>query len=415
MGMANYWEITLMTETLLYKTFVTEIKEIDEKDRSFWAVASTGDKDRGGDIINQEGWDLKNYKRNPIVLWSHDYHNLPVAKAEKIKIEDNKLMFQPKFATQEDYPFADTIFRLYKGGFLRSFSVGFVPKESEPVDDKNPWGGRNINKQELYEISCVNIPAQPNARIKDAVTKGIITENDYTIYTDTMESIIRDCVEDFEDKGSGNGSITDSAWDGSKSRFTVEQLLKAIPPAIAKSVRTKARKEGREITKGECKLPHHEPDGTLNANGVRSAKGRLNQTELPEGVSQEMVLNHLDMHSGQIERWREGKNFYPYTITSTESTHSDGSEIINYIYTWDIKTTSNCEIVSFPTFEAGLKAIIADVELYKNRKELTQLDKEKIQQMIGALQKAISELNTYTYDVVKLKELLDRVRTLQTQ
>lgn len=404
-----------MADELMYKTYPTEIKEIDEKNRTFWAIASTGDKDRSGDIINQEGWDLKNYKKNPVVLWSHDYMSLPIAKTEKIKIENNSLMFQPKFATYEDYPFADTVFRLYKSGFLKSHSVGFVPKEFEPVDDKDPWGGRRINKQELYEISCVNIPAQPNARIKDAVTKGIITENDYNIYNEAMESIIRDYNEDFENKGSGNGEITDKPWDGSKSRFTVEQLLKAVPPAIARAVRAKARKEGREVTKGECKLPHHEPDGTLNANGVRSAKGRLNQTELPEGVTQEMCLGHLDMHSGQVERWREGKSFYPCTITSTESTHSDGSEIINYAYVWDIKTNTKCEIVEFNSFEAAMKSVKAEVELLKMKHELNDQEKKKVKEMVDFLKKTSSVLESYTYDSYKkekLKELWQRVEAL---
>src|SRR3972149_4360173 len=138
---------------LLYKSFNTEIKEIDEQDRSFWAIASTGDVDRHGDIIDPNGWILNNYKKNPIILWAHNHSDLPVAKAEKIKVEDNKLVFKAKFATYEEYPFADTIFKLFKGGFLKSFSVGFISKESQPRDVEKPYDGRNITKQELYEIS----------------------------------------------------------------------------------------------------------------------------------------------------------------------------------------------------------------------------------------------------------------------
>ncbi|MDY0314138.1 MAG: hypothetical protein RBR32_03590 [Bacteroidales bacterium] len=46
--------------------FKVEIKELDEYKRTFWAVASSESPDRDNDIIRLDGWDLKNYKSNPV-------------------------------------------------------------------------------------------------------------------------------------------------------------------------------------------------------------------------------------------------------------------------------------------------------------------------------------------------------------
>ena len=45
---------------------------------NFEVVISTADIDRQGESINQAGWDLTNYLKNPIVLWAHDYYTFPI-------------------------------------------------------------------------------------------------------------------------------------------------------------------------------------------------------------------------------------------------------------------------------------------------------------------------------------------------
>ncbi len=82
-------------------------------------------------------------------------------------------MIKLQFATAEEYPFADTIYKLYKGGYLRAFSVGFDPVESK---DLGGWAQEYL-KQELYEVSCVTVPANPEALMK-AVEAGEITDEE---------------------------------------------------------------------------------------------------------------------------------------------------------------------------------------------------------------------------------------------
>ena len=36
-------------------------------------VISTDEVDRHGDIVSADGWRLDAFRRNPVVLWAHDY------------------------------------------------------------------------------------------------------------------------------------------------------------------------------------------------------------------------------------------------------------------------------------------------------------------------------------------------------
>jgi len=161
---------------LIHKTLDFEVKQVgDPKDRTLEFLGSTADVDRYGDVIEVEGWDLKNYKKNPVFLWTHDYKQPPVGKAVKVGKTEKGLLFQVKFPTPEEYTFADTIYKLYLGGYLRATSVGFRDLEREPITDKEGrQTGFRYKKQELYELSAVPVPANPNALVM-AVQKGVVS------------------------------------------------------------------------------------------------------------------------------------------------------------------------------------------------------------------------------------------------
>ena len=70
---------------MVQKIFLPEIKE-NAGDRRIRFVISTGDVDRDRDIINPEGWDLKDYVKNLVVQFAHEYHQPPVAKSVEIGV-----------------------------------------------------------------------------------------------------------------------------------------------------------------------------------------------------------------------------------------------------------------------------------------------------------------------------------------
>ncbi len=180
----------------IYRTINFKIKDIDEANRSFTAIASDNSTDRHGESIQQDGWDLENFVKNPVVPWGHDYYMPPVAKATEIGLVDGKLMFKPQFASIEELSadpsnpsdwakFVDTIFRMYKGGYLRAFSVGFIPTEMD---------GDTFIKQELLEVSAVTVPSNPNA-LALAFKEGVIDDSERKILIKTYQAQIKGLTE----------------------------------------------------------------------------------------------------------------------------------------------------------------------------------------------------------------------------
>lgn len=147
----------------LFKQFHTEVKAVAES-RSIKFLISTDSVDRDGDSISPKGWQLDNYLKSPVVLWSHDYTQPPIAKATDVKMTDNGLSATAEFPAKGIYPLADTVYELLKGGFLSASSVGFRPIEAEKAADREK--GFNYSKQELLEFSVVPVPANPEALVQ---------------------------------------------------------------------------------------------------------------------------------------------------------------------------------------------------------------------------------------------------------
>lgn len=162
-----------------------ETRDIDEEKYELTAVASTEAVDRYGDVIKQDGWDLSKFKKNPVIPWGHDYSSLPVGRAIKIWIEDNKLLMRVKFAVEE-YDFAKTVFKMYANKFLKGFSVGFKPLTWEDKESKGKFT-RYYTASELLEVSAVSIPANPEA-LALAVRKGVLTEEESKKFTTETKS-----------------------------------------------------------------------------------------------------------------------------------------------------------------------------------------------------------------------------------
>lgn len=149
-------------------------------ERALWWTDSTEQRDRHGDRIVVAGWSTKNFEKNPVVPWAHNYSERPVAKAiEVIKEVGGKkarLRTLNVFPTREEYDFADSVYQLAKNGFLSAKSVGFIPLEweSDPEDkSEDEWmRGRLYTKCELLESSIVVVPSNPGA-LQQARTLGI--------------------------------------------------------------------------------------------------------------------------------------------------------------------------------------------------------------------------------------------------
>ena len=137
--------------------------------RAIRFVVSRNTVDRDNDTIDQKGWNLDSFRKNPVVPFAHDYRSLPVAKAVDTSIEDGALISTAVFPTRDIYPFGDTVYQMIREGFLNAVSVGFRPKKHEVNKDR---GGFDFLEQELLEYSIVPVPSNPEALVQ-ARSKGI--------------------------------------------------------------------------------------------------------------------------------------------------------------------------------------------------------------------------------------------------
>lgn len=74
------------------------------------------------------------------------------------------------------------------------------------------------------------------------------------------------------------------AWANEKSDYSVERLVKSVPPPVRDWAKKKAEREKRPVTKEDLKLRYKDPSGEENIDGVLAALRRLPQTNLPVGV-----------------------------------------------------------------------------------------------------------------------------------
>jgi hypothetical protein len=135
-------------------------------------VASDETVDRYGDIIRASGWQLDNFRRNPVLLFGHVSRSLPLGKVEPIAVEGTRLIAHAEFTPDGTSAFNDTVWHMVDQGFLNAVSVSFMPlADPNPMfDASKQLTGFEFVAQELLELSVVTVPANPNAI---ALAKGL--------------------------------------------------------------------------------------------------------------------------------------------------------------------------------------------------------------------------------------------------
>ncbi len=191
---------------VLFKGGATEVKAVDDRAGLMetdsyaldWTI-STAEVDRDGDTIKVTGWDVSDWKKNPVVLWAHD-HSIPaVARGLSVKKADGALVSRAAFPLREVYEFGGMIGDMVKAKILHTASVGFIPREYALVETEERFGF-DFKKQSLLEWSVVNVPSNPGAVVSRAKAAGI----DYAPLRDWCEKVL---------SGDGGPEKTDATAD----------------------------------------------------------------------------------------------------------------------------------------------------------------------------------------------------------
>jgi hypothetical protein len=159
-------------------------KDYDEDKRSIIFNVSTSGMKRDGHEIDQNGWDLTNFRANPVIMWAHRYDGPPIANSLWEKVMNSPasggklLRSEGSFISAELSPFADNIYQMYVQRILNAVSAGWRSLEYEyRKDDEGYITGIIFKKMDLLEYSCVPIPADPKA-LQRGVQEGFIKNVD---------------------------------------------------------------------------------------------------------------------------------------------------------------------------------------------------------------------------------------------
>lgn len=145
------------------------VKTIDAEARTVRVLASDDSLDRDGERILPSAFKnhLAKYMENPVILAGHQHRSSDgtptvIGRAVRVWIDKKGLWAIIEFARTD---LGEQYWILYRDSVMKAVSIGFRTIQSE-LEFEGGKQVRVITEAELFEISCVAVPANPNAGVK---------------------------------------------------------------------------------------------------------------------------------------------------------------------------------------------------------------------------------------------------------
>lgn len=142
-------------------------------------VTTSDDVDRMGDILTIDGWVLKHYSKNPIVLFNHQYGAVgdsppSQARAVELIVQRKRIVAVDQFHLRTKFNLELHDMYTSDPPMMNTASVGFWPLERPEAiqDGEGRVTGYTFGKKDYLEHSLVAVPANPFA-FALALQKGI--------------------------------------------------------------------------------------------------------------------------------------------------------------------------------------------------------------------------------------------------
>ena len=166
------------TDETLRREFSAEVvrdESMPENEIDF--IITTNAVDHAGDRVFAEGGDFSVFERNAVLLWVHDYEHHALGRALDIRVEEKRVLSRARFASEEEVGgevgrFCQSIYNLYKHGYMSAVSIGFRVLEWTYDAER---GGFDFLKWLMLEYSCCPIPMNGEA-LAIARSAGVDTQ-----------------------------------------------------------------------------------------------------------------------------------------------------------------------------------------------------------------------------------------------
>ena len=163
----------------------------DIGERTDISLVTTDTVDRDGEVVLPQGGDWSQWKKNPVVTFAHQYDQLPVGRGLWVKRARDggvngwlaKTEYRERPEVWEGPWFADAVWHFVKSGDLPGKSIGFLPTEASPPEEKEVKGRPElagvsliIRKWVALEYAVAPVQSNPDAfvvSVGKAIAAGI--------------------------------------------------------------------------------------------------------------------------------------------------------------------------------------------------------------------------------------------------
>lgn len=210
------------------------------------------------------GIGLKQFQKNPVMLYLHDHSVLPIGVWENVRVDGDRLLADAKF--DEGDPFAQEVARKVDEGILKCCSIGFDIKVIDESDDLKLPGqkGPTVTKSELLECSICPIGANRNAirlaqeqdipvltvRTGARMTLTKIQGDNPSINLNSLEEMTEQEKQEMEQLRNQVSQLTNEKTTLTQERDNAVAEVKRVRDAEIESLLSAAVSDGR-ITEGD--------------------------------------------------------------------------------------------------------------------------------------------------------------------
>jgi len=275
------------------------IKSIDEEKFIIWGKASEAIVDRDKELIRWDAWDTKDFLKHPVLLVSHEYHKLWVARVNKLDKREDGLFFEAKFSDKTEA--SREAWNLIKETNMAAFSVGFLPSSYKEIKVNNlkplekesalVAGLRSEDKIRVYtkvkllEISLVSVPSVPTALLIAWKGKRIKTKSlqdalaDVEIVFEPEPKITKETIDQDIERALRTPEIREQIDKLVQAKLAGKEIEPVEMSGILKKIQDNLLTELKQPKKEQESVEKDKEIAVIKKEGKKAAKKHFNVVE----------------------------------------------------------------------------------------------------------------------------------------
>ena len=281
--------------------------EIDEEERTVVKYVSTISVDRDGDIILPDGGQIKDFAKNPVILYAHKHgadmfgggnDTLPIGRDVWIKADKFGIKAKQRYAKHQ---LAEDIFNMHKDGFPLASSIGFIPLEYVRNDGSKEWKETAKYVKDKYGMSSKDIKS---ANI--IFTKWYLLEHSDVPVPSNPDALAQ-AYSSGEFKCKSINLAEDLELEKQKEAFTIKELEESLVIECDKTKELEKQVEEFEKLNIQWTKAIDELESTITEKDAEIKRIKAEKPKFTKKMAEKMVdtkmkevTNHIRKKFGEV-------------------------------------------------------------------------------------------------------------------